>query len=86
MTAWGRVKLMDMMERVLKVVSDELEIERKHIYPDSSFEYDLGVGSLEMVDLKMALEHEFQITISEEDSLLLTDIASLVAYLTEKLT
>ena len=53
-------------ERVMKVVGDQLGFEMDKLTPETSFVQDLGADSLDIVELVMALEEEFQITIPEE--------------------
>ena len=53
-------------ERVMKVVGDQLGFEMDKLSSETSFVQDLGADSLDIVELVMALEEEFQITIPEE--------------------
>ncbi len=53
-------------ERVMKVVSEQLGIEQEKLTLETSFINDLGSDSLDLVELVMELEEEFQITIPEE--------------------
>ncbi|MBE6425808.1 MAG: acyl carrier protein [Planctomycetaceae bacterium] len=53
-------------ERVMRVVGDQLGFEMDKLTPETSFVQDLGADSLDIVELVMALEEEFQITIPEE--------------------
>jgi acyl carrier protein len=49
-----------------KVLMDTLSISQEHITPDSKFKEDLGVDSLDMVELVMEFEKEFTISIPDE--------------------
>jgi len=53
-------------ERVMKVVSEQLGHEMDKLTLETSFINDLGSDSLDLVELVMELEEEFQITIPEE--------------------
>lgn len=53
-------------ERVMKVVSEQLGIDQDKLTLETSFINDLGSDSLDLVELVMELEEEFQITIPEE--------------------
>lgn len=53
-------------ERVMRVVSEQLGIEQERLTLETSFINDLGSDSLDLVELVMELEEEFQITIPEE--------------------
>jgi acyl carrier protein len=54
------------MDRVVKVVADQLQVESSDIRPESSFQDDLGADSLDLVELIMAMEDEFDIKIDDE--------------------
>ncbi|MDR1085142.1 MAG: acyl carrier protein [Deltaproteobacteria bacterium] len=56
----------EIMERVIKVVADQLQVEPSDIRPESSFQDDLGADSLDLVELIMGMEEEFDIKIDDE--------------------
>jgi acyl carrier protein len=58
----------DILNRVIKVVANELSIEESEVNPDSSFQDDLGADSLDLVELIMAIQEEFDISINDETS------------------
>ncbi len=53
-------------ERVIKVVSEQLSVPPDKITPSSAFVADLNADSLDTVELVMALEEEFELTIPDE--------------------
>ena len=53
-------------ERVFKIVSEQLGYDQDKLTEETSFIQDLGSDSLDLVELTMELEEEFQITIPEE--------------------
>lgn len=53
-------------ERVFKIVSEQLGYDQDKLTRDKSFIKDLGSDSLDLVELTMELEEEFQISIPEE--------------------
>ncbi|MDR1657648.1 MAG: acyl carrier protein, partial [Deltaproteobacteria bacterium] len=56
----------DILERVTNVVVDQLAIEPSAVVPEASFQDDLGADSLDLVELIMAMEEEFDIKIDDE--------------------
>jgi acyl carrier protein len=57
-----------MLEKVIDVVVEQLDCERAEVKEDSKFIEDLGADSLDVVELVMALEEEFDIEIPDEDA------------------
>ena len=55
-------------DKVRKIIVEQLDISEEDIHPESSFKDDLGADSLELLDLVMKLEEEFDIQISDEDA------------------
>jgi len=56
----------DTTSRVITVVAEQLSVEATEIRPESSFQDDLGADSLDLVELIMAMEEEFDIKIDDE--------------------
>lgn len=54
------------LERVQKIVAEQLGVDVSEVKPESSFTEDLGADSLDTVELVMALEEEFEIEIPDE--------------------
>ena len=78
------------MEEIFKTMQDliaeQFAIDADEISMDSSFVDDLGADSVDLVELVMAMEEEFEIDeIPEEDLLTLKTVGDCVRYLTAKL-
>lgn len=74
------------LEKLKSLIAEQLGIDTGNITLDTSFEEDLGVDSLDIVELSMALEEEFDIgEMSEEDIASLKTVGDLVQYLQSKL-
>ncbi|HAJ32985.1 MAG TPA: acyl carrier protein [Candidatus Atribacteria bacterium] len=59
---------MESMERIKKIIVDGLGVDESKITEDSSFVDDLGLDSLDIVELIMAFEEEFDIEIPDKDA------------------
>jgi acyl carrier protein len=55
-------------DRVKKVVVEQLDVAEDEVTPQASFVDDLGADSLDVVELVMGLEEEFDIEIPDEDA------------------
>ena len=71
-------------EQVIKIVSDQLDSPKEEISRESSFVDDLKADSLDIVELVMALEDEFDIKIPDEDYEKITTVGDVIAYIEEK--
>lgn len=72
---------MALEERVCEIIAEQLGISEDEIQPDSSFTNDLGADSLDVVELMMALEEEFEIEISEEEAEKIDTVQKLINHL-----
>lgn len=68
-------------ERVRAKVASQLNVEEAKILPESSFIEDLGADSLDVVELVMALEDEFGITIPDDQSEKIATVGDAVAFI-----
>jgi len=71
-------------DRVKKVVVDQLNVDSEEVTPEASFVEDLRADSLDMVELSMAFEEEFQVDIPDEDAEKIKTVQDAVAYIEEK--
>ena len=67
-------------ETIVRIIAEQFNISESDITPDTSLIDDLGADSLELVDLVMALEEEFEIEIPEEDFDDIKTVADAVEY------
>ncbi|QCI19912.1 MAG: acyl carrier protein [Buchnera aphidicola (Brevicoryne brassicae)] len=68
-------------KRIKKIITDKLDIKEENIINKSSFTEDLGADSLDIVELIMALEEEFDIEISDEDAEKISTIQESIDYI-----
>jgi acyl carrier protein len=71
-------------EKVSQLIVDQLGVSVEEIKPEVSFLDDLGADSLDIVELVMALEEEFDIEIPDEDAEKIQTIGDAFAYIKEK--
>lgn len=55
-------------EKVKKIICEQLDVDEEDVVPEASFVDDLGADSLDQVELIMAMEEEFGISIPDEDA------------------
>ncbi len=72
---------MNIEERVIKIIMDNLDVKREQIKPEASFTDDLGADSLDTVELVMALEEEFDIEIPDEDAEKIRTVGEAIEYI-----
>jgi len=72
-------------ERVTEIIMEQLGVSREEIRPDASFIDDLGADSLDIVELVMAMEEEFDIEIPDEEAEKIQTIADATNYLKAQL-
>jgi acyl carrier protein len=76
------MKLMStVLDRVKKVVIEQLNVEEEQVKPEASFQQDLGADSLDTVELVMALEEEFGCEIPDEEAEKIATIQDAVNYI-----
>lgn len=75
---------MDIFERVKKILCDQLDLDEEQVTEDSEVIDDLGADSLDIVDLVMTLEEEFDTEIPDEDIENLRTVGDIVKYIEER--
>ena len=75
---------MSTFDRVKKVVVEQLDVAEDEVTPQASFVDDLGADSLDVVELVMGLEEEFDVEIPDEDAEKITTVQEAVGYIDEK--
>jgi len=71
----------DVLERVKKVVVEQLSVEADQVTETASFTADLGADSLDTVELVMAFEEEFGVEIPDEEAEKITTVKDAVSYI-----
>jgi acyl carrier protein len=71
----------ELLEKVKAVIVDQLNVEEDDVVEDASFVDDLGADSLDIVELVMALEEEFGISIPDEEAENIKSVGDAVNYI-----
>lgn len=72
---------MALVDRVTEIIMEQLGVSREEIRPEASFIDDLGADSLDIVELVMAMEEEFDIEIPDEEAEKIQTIRDATDYL-----
>ncbi|MBC5659079.1 acyl carrier protein [Anaerosacchariphilus sp. NSJ-68] len=70
-----------MFEQIKKIVAENLNVEEENITPESSFKEDLKADSLDLFEMVMALEEEFDLEIPSEDLEQLETVKDVMTYI-----
>ena len=71
----------ELFEKMKKLIADRLEIDESKITLDSSFRQDLGADSLDIVELVMAMEEEFEVEIPDEEAENIKTVGDAINYI-----
>ena len=73
-----------MLEKMSKMISEQLNCDASEITSETSFKDDLGADSLDLFELVMALEDEYNVEIPAEELTDLTTVGAVIDYLKNK--
>ena len=76
---------MDIKNRAVKIIAEQLGIKEEEVKDDSRFVEDLGADPLDMVELVMELEEGFGIEIPDEDAEKAKTVKDVIDYINKKL-
>ncbi len=69
------------LDKIKAIVAEQLGLELDEIKLESSFTDDLGADSLDIVELMMALEEEFDVEIPDEEAEKISTVGDVVEYI-----
>lgn len=68
-------------EKIKKIISEQLDVSQEEVVPSASFVDDLGADSLDQVELIMAMEEEFDVSIPDEDAEKIATVQDAIDYI-----
>ncbi len=71
----------EVQEKVKKIICEQLDVSEEDVVPTASFVDDLGADSLDQVELIMAMEEEFDISIPDEDAEKIATVQDAIDYI-----
>ena len=69
------------LEKVKAILSEQFDVEEDSITPDTNLSEDLEADSLDVVDLLMSIEYEFEIEVPDEEIENIKTVDQLVKYI-----
>lgn len=69
------------LEKVKAILSEQFDVEEDTITPETNISDDLGADSLDVVDLLMSIEDEFEIEVPDEEVENIKTVGELVKYI-----
>ena len=71
----------EMVERLKKIVAEQLGVDESKITPSARFTDDLNADSLDLVEMIMSLEEEFGVEIPDEDAEKILTVGDAISYI-----
>jgi acyl carrier protein len=74
---------MSIEDKVKKIIAEKLSVDLEEIVPEASFVDDLGADSLDLVELIMSMEEEFDVEISDDDAEKMVTVKDALEYIAQ---
>ena len=74
----------EILEKLKNIIVDQLGVENEQVVPGANFIDDLGADSLDIVELVMAIEEEFDIQIEDADAENIVIVKDVIEYIKNK--
>lgn len=72
---------MEVLDKIKRIIAEQLGIDEDEVVPEASFIDDLGADSLDLVELIMAFEEEFDLEIPDEDAEKIKSVQNVIDYI-----
>jgi acyl carrier protein len=82
---WEDLTVASVEERVIDIVCENLGVNKEQVTRSTSFIEDMGADSLDIVELVMELEEEFEITIPDEQAEKIKTVGEAIEYIEREL-
>jgi acyl carrier protein len=76
---------MGLEDRISAIIVEQLGVTKEELTPKASFIDDLGANSLDIVELVMAMEEEFDIEIPDDDAEKIQTVKDVISYVKGKI-
>jgi len=73
-------KIMAVEDKMIDIIVEQLSVDREKVVPEASFVNDLGADSLDLVELIMAMEEEFDVEIPDEEAEKIATVQNAIDY------
>ena len=81
--AWEVVGVASVYDRVRSIIAERLGVDEEKVTMEAEFIGDLNADSLDLVEVIMAMEQEFNLEIKDEDAENIRTVGDAVEYITE---
>ncbi len=71
---------MSVEDKIKEIIAEKLSVELDEVVPEANFVDDLGADSLDLVELIMTMEEEFDVDISDEDAEKIVTVKDAIDY------
>ncbi len=70
----------ELVKKITDIIADKLHVDKDQVTPEASFTNDLGADSLDTVELIMEIEHQFDLSIPDEDAAGIATVNDVIEY------
>ena len=72
-----------MIEQIAEIITNYIDIEPEEVKPEASLRSDLGMSSLDMINMAVEIEDAFEISLPNNDILNISTVDELIKYIEE---